>query len=96
MECQKKYRATEKGKEVRRNNQLKRYYGITIEDYDNMLDVQGGICKMCGTDVPGGPGRFAVDHNHATGVVRGLLCMGCNTKIGWYEINKVNILEYID
>jgi hypothetical protein len=65
------------------NLSLKSKFGMTLEDYDTMLEQQGGCCKVCGTDEPGcGNGRFNVDHNHATGEVRGLLCSGCNKGIG--------------
>ncbi len=69
-------------KQASRN--LKTKYGITLEDYDRMLEDQGGCCKVCGTDEPGGgkSGRFHVDHNHSTGKVRGLLCNGCNIGLG--------------
>lgn len=70
----------------RRNLQFK--YGMTIEDYDRMLEEQGG-CAICGTDNPLGEGNprpaisFAVDHCHTTGRVRGLLCNPCNRGIGF-------------
>ena len=70
-----------------------RMYGITIEDYVRMLEEQGGRCAICRTDEPGGSGsRFAVDHDHKTGEVRGLLCKNCNTGIGLLQDN-VLILE---
>jgi len=37
-----------------------------------------------------------VDHDHETGVVRGLLCIVCNRNLGWYEKNMMRICEYID
>lgn len=67
-----------------RKYQLKEKYGITPEQYDAMLAAQGGHCAICPATEPGGPrGRyFAVDHNHATNEVRGLLCNRCNRAIG--------------
>lgn len=71
------------------NAELKRRYGITIEQYDAMLITQGGGCGICGSTEPGrkGNGWFAVDHDHSccavtsghAGCVRGLLCSQCNT-----------------
>lgn len=94
----KKYRGTIRGKEVvagiNRKARLKTKYGITIEDYDRILQTQGG-CAICGTKTPGGRGRFHVDHDHITGKIRGLLCSGCNTKLGWYERNKGGITKYL-
>jgi len=62
-----------------KENHLLRSYGITLKDYDKLLEKQGGRCKICGTETPGGMGRFHVDHNHQTGEIRGLLCYHCNT-----------------
>jgi hypothetical protein len=62
---------------------LMRRYGITLAQYDAMLAAQGGHCAICPATAPGGRGEaFHVDHDHATGVVRGLLCHYCNTAIG--------------
>lgn len=58
-------------------------YGMTIEDYDLMLANQGGRCAICESGDSGRKGaRFAIDHNHETGVIRGLLCRACNTGLG--------------
>jgi len=66
---------------------LRRNYGITLAEYDEMLEAQGGRCKIeaCRTDVPGGHGRFHVDHNHETGKIRGLLCHRCNIGLGHFR-----------
>jgi hypothetical protein len=69
--------------EARRDREYRHRYGITLADYDRMLAAQGGCCAICGTDAPTfGKGHFSVDHDHATGAVRGLLCDNCNTGIG--------------
>lgn len=81
----KKYQANhpERVKIHRRKRALSRY-GLTLADYDRILAGQEGACAICYTDTPGGPGgRFAVDHDHATGVVRGLLCSRCNFVLGY-------------
>jgi len=60
-------------------------YGLTPEMYSEMLDSQGGKCAICLSEVPNKtrPGRlFCVDHDHATGKVRGLLCCACNSWLG--------------
>ena len=76
------------------NQQLQRKYGITLEDYDRMLEDQGGCCKICGTDEPGGGnGRFHVDHNHSTGKVRGILCNSCNTGLGRFKDSPEVLLK---
>lgn len=53
-------------------------YGLTTDDWDRMFAAQGGTCAVC----RGGDDRtLHVDHNHVTGVVRALLCWGCNVAI---------------
>jgi hypothetical protein len=52
------------------------------QQYDEMLEAQGGCCALCGSDFPGGRGRFVVDHCHDTGRIRGLLCNLCNVGLG--------------
>jgi len=62
---------------------LKSKYGITRDQYDAMLESQGGGCAICGANAPGGKGDWHVDHEHnAKKRVRGLLCAGCNVGIG--------------
>jgi len=80
-----------------RNAHLQRNYGITLDQYQEMLRQQNGLCAICGR-LPGetrpdqgrAQGRpvrplLAVDHDHATGKVRGLLCLPCNRGIGFLE-----------
>jgi hypothetical protein len=73
-------------------------YGLTSGDYEGMLSAQGGKCALCGLpDVTGR--RLAVDHSHATGRVRGLLCHRCNTGIGLLGDNPELLrrgAEYLD
>ena|SRR5215467_8614427 len=68
-----------------RTDSLRARYNITPEDYDWMLQVQGGGCAVCYTTDASRWGQFHVDHDHETGVVRGLLCAKCNFALGWYE-----------
>lgn len=83
-------------KEQTRNSNLKRHYGITLDDYDSLLEKQEYKCAICGTDTPNGMGRFHVDHNHATGEVRGLLCHGCNTALGGFKDSPDLLLKARD
>ena len=55
-----------------------RRYGITLDQYDRMLEYQGHRCGACGRHVSESKTRLAVDHCHRTGLVRGLLCCHCN------------------
>lgn len=65
-------------KENRLKQQLK-FYGLTVEQYEEMNKNQNGFCYICGK-LPNR--RLDVDHNHETGKVRKLLCSSCNTLIG--------------
>ena len=60
---------------------LRRLYGIDWSVYAALLESQGGVCAVCKEPCPTGH-RLAVDHCHASGVVRGLLCVNCNKAIG--------------
>lgn len=52
-----------------------------------MLKAQNGVCAICSDDKPGGFGTWKVDHDHATGAVRGLLCNSCNAMLGYAKDN---------
>ena len=60
---------------------MKRKYGITIADYDRLFDEQQGVCAICGQPRPG-ERTLHIDHDHETGVIRGLLCFRCNNALG--------------
>ncbi len=63
------------------DNTLRFRYGITVDDFFELLERQGGVCAVCG-GVEKARSRLSVDHCHDTGVVRGLLCTNCNVGIG--------------
>ena len=63
---------------IKRRSALKTKYGITLEQFDNMLIEQGFRCAICGKHQKDYPRNFSVDHNHKTLFVRGLLCAYCN------------------
>lgn len=76
-------------KENSRKNHLNSTYGITPEEYDQMLQDQGGVCPLCfrTPEEAHNNGRyFCVDHDHATGRVRGLLCSVCNSSLHAVEM----------
>ena len=71
------------------NTHLKKTYGISIQDYDRILESQGGKCAIC----RGGTSKrhFAVDHNHKNGQIRGLLCARCNTALARFMDDITNL-----
>jgi hypothetical protein len=62
---------------------LKWRYGLTPEDYDAMVLAQDGKCPICERRV-----RLVVDHDHDTGMVRGLLCYTCNTALDTIDLDR--------
>jgi len=70
---------------------IKRRYGLTLEELAALLGNQGGECAICSVvitlDGPRGKSKAYVDHNHATGKIRSLLCIECNTAIGKFREN---------
>jgi hypothetical protein len=78
---QARYRSDGRKKASDRRSYLKRKYGITPAQYDQMLAVQGGVCAICGRK-PRSDISLHVDHDHETGQRRGLLCFKCNNALG--------------
>lgn len=80
-----------------RGKDLQRQYGIDPSDYSQMLDKQDGGCAIC--YMPPSPGKgLAVDHDHDTGKVRGLLCTSCNTALGKFPTVEMlkRAIEYLE
>ena len=71
--------------EQARDSYLKRVYGISLEEFDQMLIAQGGYCAICDKLMgPPGTGKDSacLDHDHATGATRFILCRECNIGLG--------------
>ena len=73
----------DKMKLAQRRSQIKRKYGITLEEYGVMFDKQQGECGICHSIQESK--ALAVDHCHINGKVRGLLCENCNTGLGKFK-----------
>lgn len=63
-------------REYKKRHRAQRY-GITVEEYNKMLEEQNGVCKICGSNE-----KLCIDHDHKTGEVRAILCSKCNSAIG--------------
>lgn len=70
---------------------FKRRYGISISDRDALFAKQGNRCAICQSLEPGNNKSWATDHNHKTGVVRGILCNPCNLAIGHMREDVVRL-----
>lgn len=66
-------------------------YGITHDDWHALLIAQSGRCAICTTPLR----RPYVDHDHATGIVRGLLCNGCNLAVGMFRDDPARLAAAI-
>lgn len=73
-----------------RKGVLKRKYGLTLEEYQYMFVNQNGKCLLCEREENGR--LLAVDHNHNTDKVRGLLCGSCNRALGLFG-DRLDVLE---
>lgn len=97
-ECRKaKYRSDYATPE-KQNARLLRSYGITIEQFYELLSAQDGRCAICGVEEPPTKTRWHVDHDHETGRVRGILCQYCNNGIGYFKDDPdrmVSAIEYL-
>lgn len=76
-----------------KKHMLKRRYGISIEQYDEMNKRQGGCCAVCKN--PPSSRSLHVDHDHETGKVRELLCSNCNAVLGQSKESIKNLKELI-
>lgn len=72
-----------------RRRETLRQFGLTPEDYEAMLKQQRGACAICRTPPVGR--RLAVDHDHETDDVRGLLCGRCNVALGLFNDDIENL-----
>lgn len=90
VEYMSRWRYTEAGQLWVQRKRLKKY-GLTPEEYQKLLIGQGGVCAICGQEetatIKGVVRRLAVDHDHQTDEVRGLLCYMCNSALGHFGDN---------
>lgn len=93
-----KYHTKEEKQKAVLGYYLKKKFNITVQEYDDLLRKQNGVCSVCKKQCPTG-NRLAVDHNHITGEVRGLLCINCNIILGQAQDNPIllkQLAEYLE
>lgn len=83
----------------RKNSFYLARYNISLSEAIEMLEQQSYICKICSTGISlevNAPNTGHVDHCHTTGKVRGILCSSCNTGLGLFRDNTVNLQKAIE
>jgi hypothetical protein len=83
-EAQRRNKRSVSGRRRERDGHLRRKFGITIEQYEEMLEAQGGRCAICGRE-PHPTISLHVDHDHVRGHLRGLICFDCNAGLGKFR-----------
>lgn len=73
-----------RGRDYSHRRSIRQRYGLTGEQYQAMVEAQGGQCAICGEQ----PERLRVDHDHATGAIRELLCNHCNVALAQARDNR--------
>lgn len=77
-----------------RNANLKSNYGITLEEFEDMAQLQNNRCAICRRDAKDAPkGKLFVDHCHHSGKFRGLICQHCNSMLGHAKDRIATLLE---
>lgn len=71
-------------------------YRMSVEEYNELFIKQNGCCGCCGKHQIDLDRRLAVDHNHETGEIRGLLCFSCNTGLGKLGDNLEGVLKMLE
>jgi|SRR5665647_463431 len=92
------YRATHREEISRqqRDSRLRRQYGLLPDEWDAMFAAQGNGCAICQTTEPGGKyNQWHTDHDHDTGLTRGLLCHNCNVGIGHFRDDPAHLMAAI-
>ena len=82
---ERKKAANARGKAGGNRRETLRKYGLTQEQYELVLASQGGVCAIC-KGPPVVHNVYHIDHDHKTGLIRGLLCQSCNTGIGKLKV----------
>lgn len=80
---QRRMRNSPEGRRRQRAGHLLRKFGITLRQYEEMLEAQEGGCAICGRP-PRVDVSLHIDHEHKTGQIRGLLCFSCNAALGYF------------
>lgn len=98
-EAERERKRKQRASKLDRDRQLRARYNISLEDWEALFDSQDRLCAICETDTPNGRG-WCTDHDHACcpgakscgKCIRGILCMSCNSMLG-YSYDNPEILR---
>jgi len=91
------YMKTHYNKDKQKDKNLRSNHGITLDEYNAMIDKQGGACAICKEKFHDRHGMGVhVDHDHKTGKVRGILCRKCNLLLGQASDNVIVLMSAIE
>ena len=74
-----------KNKEKWKRYQTCHRYGISTEEYEDLIESSGKSCPICNTLFDDSKYKRNIDHCHETGIVRGIICNHCNVALGWFK-----------
>ena len=82
---------------MKRRKHLRRLYGLTTKEHNELVNKQNGVCAICAMPPRGKnkENKLHVDHDHTTKAVRGLLCMRCNLHLAWMELFEAEAKAYL-
>jgi hypothetical protein len=83
----------------KRSAYIKNKHGITVDEYEERVRQQGGLCGICGESIEIDSHKTHLDHCHKTGNKRAMLCNNCNRALGYFKDDVFNLkraVEYLD
>ncbi|KKM26565.1 hypothetical protein LCGC14_1583510 [marine sediment metagenome] len=94
-----KYRQSPEGGRRFKSSRMKAKYGISLDEVEALLEKQNGLCAICQQPeqetIRGKYKQLAIDHDHKTGRIRGLLCANCNQGLGRFEDDPARLLAAV-
>lgn len=82
--------------DAHKESSLRRHYNMSLHEFEILLEKQSSACAICGRSPDGFQRSFAVDHDHVTGVVRGILCPDCNRGLGGFHDDPGILRKAVD
>ena len=87
---------SEQVRDYKRRMKWGKKFGLTEEQVGHMYEEQNGRCRICGRTEGESKQSFCIDHDHTTGIIRGLLCVRCNLGLGFVEHHFDKIMEHLE